>query len=69
MTDIKPGRVWIPGSKGKFKPFLDFREIRKGKNKGKFEIILQPSRPKKIIVERDDIKFFPQGPVVEHKEP
>lgn len=34
----KPGRVWIPGDKGKFKPFTEFREIRKGKNKGKIEI-------------------------------
>lgn len=55
----KPGRVWIPGDKGKFKPFTEFREIRKGKNKGKIEITIQPSRPKKIVVDPSAIKFFP----------
>ena len=55
---IKPGRVWVPG-KEQFKPFLDFREIRKGKNKGKIEIIIQPSQPKKIVVEKSAIKVFP----------
>lgn len=55
----KPGRVWIENKGGGYKPFIEFREIRRGKDKGKFEIILQPSRPRKIIVPISAIKYFP----------
>jgi len=56
---VNPGRVWIPGGKGRWKPFTEFREIRKGKNRGKVEIIIRPSKPKKIVVEKSAIKLFP----------
>lgn len=59
MKINRPGRVWIPGDKGRFKPFSEFREIRKGKDKGKIEVIIQPSSPKKVVVEKSAIKYFP----------
>jgi len=60
MADIKkPGLVWVPGDHGMFRPFVEFREIRKGKNRGRVEIILRPSKPKKIIVEKESIKAYP----------
>jgi len=60
MLNIKkPGWVWVPGDKGKFRPFESFREIRKGKNRGKIEITLRPSHPKKIVVEKDAVRSFP----------
>lgn len=55
----KNGWVWVPGSKGKFKPFDEFHEITRGKNKGKLEVILQPSHPKRIIVDKSSIRSFP----------
>ena len=49
----------MPGDKGRFKPFTDFRIINKGKNKGRVEIVL-PARPeRRIIVDREAIKSFP----------
>ena len=59
MKINKPGRVWIPGNKGRWKPFLEFREIRKGANRGKLEVVIEPARPKKIIVEKSAVKAFP----------
>jgi len=60
MADIKkPGLVWVPGDRGMFRPFEQFREIRKGKNRGRVEIILRPSKPKKIIVDKESIRTYP----------
>ena len=60
MKINKPGRVWIPGDKGRWKPFLEFREIRKGLNRGKLEIVIEPAvKPKRIIVEKTAVKFYP----------
>ena len=56
----KPGLVWIPGEKGKVKPFTGFRKIERGKNKGKYEVVIQPSNPKKLIVEASAIRKFPE---------
>ena len=56
---IKPGRVWIEGKGSGFKPFLKFREIRRGKNKGMIEVELQPMRPRKVLFEKSAIKAFP----------
>jgi hypothetical protein len=56
---LKPGLVWTPGDKGKFRPFEDFRQIIKGKHKGMVEVVL-PARPaRKIIVHPESIKRYP----------
>jgi len=52
------GYVWIP--KGKFRPFHDYRQIKYGKNRGRFEIQLFAGHPKKVIVDPDYIKRFPR---------
>ena len=59
MSDLKPGWVWLESKPGGWRPFLEFREIRKGKNAGKFEVLLPPQKPRKIIVERGAIRSFP----------
>lgn len=38
---IKPGKVLIKG-KAKWHPFTEFRQIIKGKNRGKVEVVLPP---------------------------
>lgn len=54
----KPGWLWW-NPKGRWRPFVEFREIRKGKNKGKFEVILPAQPARKVIVERGMIRSFP----------
>ena len=52
----KPGSVYL--EKGGRKPFTEFREIKKGKDKGKIEITL--SSGKKLKVKPSAIKVFPE---------
>lgn len=68
-TKPKHGMAWI---KGKQKPILSAREITKGKNKGKFEVILTKGRDvegniipgaKKIVAEKEIITM----PIAEEK--
>ena len=54
----KPGRFWYE-KKGNWRPFVQFREIRKGKNAGKFEVLLPAQPARKVIVERGKIRSFP----------
>lgn len=64
---MKPGLVWIPGDKGRFKPFEAFRQIIKGKNKGLIEVVL-PARPaRKIIVRPDAIRRYPVATGGDHE--
>ena len=65
----EPGFAWI---KGKQKPILSAREITKGKNKGKYEVVLTKGRDaegniipgaKKIVTEKDIITM----PEIEEK--
>ena len=61
-------RVTAGRSSG-FRPFVDPRLIKRGKNKGKFEITFTAGRGKggkinrgaKLIVRRSDIVYFPEG--------
>ena len=54
----KPGWIWYE-KKGRWRPFTEFREIRKGKNAGKFEVVLPAQPARKVIVERGKIRSFP----------
>ena len=56
---IKPGRIYNNDRGCGYYYFDKFREIRKGKDKGKFEIFIKPSNPKRMIVERGQINRFP----------
>ena len=53
----KPGSVFL--DKGGRKPFFDFREIKRGKNKGKVEVTLTDGR--KVIVEKSAVKSLPSS--------
>lgn len=55
---IKPGMVWLEG-KGMFRPFLQFREIRKGRNTGKIEITLPAQPARKVLVDPSSIRRYP----------
>ena len=54
MKYYDTGEVWI---KGKRRPFLSYREIKKGKNKGKIELYLLKN---KIIVSANDVERYPK---------
>ena len=56
---VKPGWAWLEAKPSGWRPFTEFREIRKGNNAGKFEIVLPPRKSKKVIVERSAIRSFP----------
>ena len=43
---MKNGWVWVE-RKSQWQPFTDFREIRKGKNKGAVEVILPARKERK----------------------
>ncbi len=58
MKIKKLGRVWLNG-KAHFKSFAEFREIRKGKDAGKVEILIQATPARKLIVPKSAIKYFP----------
>lgn len=56
---IKAGLVWVPGGKGRFRPFMEFREIRKGRNKGRIEVLLPASDARRVIVDKESIRRYP----------
>jgi len=53
----QPG--WVETSRGQVKPFMNYRQISKGKNKGKFEVEVRIYTTKKIIVPASNIRSFP----------
>jgi len=55
---IKSGLCWIEGKHG-FRPFVDFRQIIKGLNKGKVEVVLPATPKRKVLVEPGSIKRYP----------
>jgi hypothetical protein len=55
---MMPGYVITP--KGHMRPFTEWREIRRGYNKGMFEIAMPNGRPKRLIVNRNQIHRFPR---------
>lgn len=66
---MKTGWVWIPGDKGRWRPFIEFRQIQKGKNRGKVEVTLPAQPSRRIVVEASAIKSYPVAePVEEIKE-
>ena len=54
----KPGLCWIEGRNG-FRPFVDFRQIIKGRDKGKIEIVLPATPKRKVLVDPESIKRYP----------
>ena len=60
----KPGSVLIKG-KTKWHPFTEFRQIIKGRNRGKVEVVLPPVPERRVIVEPWEISKYP----VREKEP
>jgi hypothetical protein len=59
MSDIRPGWVWVPGDKGKFRPFTEFRQIIKGKHRGMVEVTLPATPARKVLVEASAIRRYP----------
>jgi len=55
---VKNGWVWVE-RKSQWQPFTDFREIRKGKNKGAVEVTLPARKERKIIVQKTAIRAYP----------
>ena len=58
MADVKHGWVWWE-QKGRFKPFTEFRQIIKGKNKGKIEVTLPATPSRKVLVDPASIRSYP----------
>ena len=62
VTPVEPkakaGFVWEPKT-GRVRPFKEYKEITKGKNKGKIQVFLAD---KKIIVDKKAIKTYPEEP-------
>jgi len=58
MKVKKPGWVWVP-RKDQFQPFNEFREIRRGNNKGRIEVTLPAKPPRKVVVEKKAIRSLP----------
>lgn len=58
MTNIKPGWLWYE-KKGSFRPFTEFRQIQKGRNKGKVEITLPATPARKVLVDPSSIRSYP----------
>ena len=52
------GLVVIP-KKGHVLPFLEFREIRRGKNKGQLEVTIAGTRSRKVKVYPTAIRRYP----------
>ena len=54
------GLAWCkwPGGRQQWKPFQEWREIRKGKHKGKYEITTLTGRVFKVT--RSQVKYFPE---------
>jgi len=55
---IKPGLCWVEIKNG-FRPFVDFRQIIKGRHKGKVEVVLPATPKRKVLVEPGSIKRYP----------
>ena len=54
----KNGWVWIE-KKGGFRPFLEFRQIIKGKHRGMVEVTLPATPARKVLVEASAIRRYP----------
>ena len=58
MNNLRPGWVWYE-KKGSFRPFTEFRQIIKGKNKGKIEVTLPATPSRKVLVDPASIRSYP----------
>jgi len=61
---LKPGFVWV---KNKQKPFTEYREITKGKDKNKVEVVLPDG--KKVTVGKEAVRVWPEKGVEVKLEP
>ena len=55
---IKPGLCWVENKNG-FRPFVDFRQIIKGRNRGMIEVTLPATPRRKALVDPGSIKRYP----------
>lgn len=72
MNNQRPGWVWIEKPKGQFKPFTEFRQIQKGKNRGKVEVTLPATPARRVLVDPGSIRSYPVqivNPKGEQKSP
>ena len=53
------GLVFEP-KRGHVRPFTEYREIRRGRNRGRIEIKIKVGRASKVIVDPDAIRRFPE---------
>lgn len=63
MNEQKVGWVWVPGDRGKFRPFTEFRQIQKGKHRGMVEVTLPATKARKVLVEPGAIRSYPVAPL------
>jgi hypothetical protein len=61
MNDVKPGIVWVGSelSRGSYRYCESCREIRRGKDKGKWKVVLSAIPSRTIKVDFDQIKRMP----------
>jgi hypothetical protein len=56
--NVKPGWVRV-GTEARFRPFLAFRQIIKGKHRGMVEITLPAQPARKVLVDPSSIRSYP----------
>ncbi len=68
METRRAGWVWVPGDKGRFRPFTEFRQIIKGKDRGKIEVTIPATPSRKVLVDPASIRSYPVAMLFDPKE-
>ena len=59
MGKIKPGLVYIETKSGGYRPFTEFRQIKRGKKKGLVEVLLSARKARRVLVHPSKIRSYP----------
>lgn len=49
----------VEPKRGMVRPFVQWRAIQRGRNKGRVEVCLPTGRPKRVIVDREAVRRWP----------
>ena len=49
----------VEPKQGLVRPFVAWRAIRRGRNKGRYEVELPTGRPRRVIVDREAVRRWP----------
>ena len=52
---------YVRTDKGHLRPFMEIREIERGRNKGRFEVRMPNGQPQKVVVIRSQVHRFPEA--------